>query len=108
MTSITSKQALFWQQHVEAHKASRLSRRVYCAQHGLKEHQLTYYIGRLGKPSSNKTAFAQVVVEKTSEPSIKKPFMARLIFNSHVVLELDSTADISWLAKLISEVGGQQ
>lgn len=101
-------QAAFWQQHVDAQKVSGLSRRAYCLKHGLKDHQLIYYIGRCEKQTSTETAFAQVVVAEPPEQASTKEFVVRLIFNSKTVLEVGTGTDPQWVAQLIKYVGCQR
>src|SRR3989338_6256847 len=102
MTSKNPDQAAFWQQHVDAQKISGLSRRAYSLKHGIKEHQLIYYIGRCEKQTSTKTAFAQVVVAEPPEQASVDKSVVRLVFNSKLVLEADSNTDPKWVAQLIN------
>jgi len=108
MTSKNPDQGAFWQQHVDAQKISGLSRRAYSLEHGLKEHQLIYYIGRCEKRASSKSAFAKVVVSEPPEQAPVKEFVVRLIFNSKIVLEVGTGTDPEWIAQLINYVGCQQ
>ena len=108
MRSKNSNQTAFWQQHLQKYRASGLTRKAYCLEHGLTINQLVYQI----KQSSAKDdrisgAFAQVV---TCEPKPMAPaerFVARLVLGRGITFEVDSGVDPAWIARLISHVGGQ-
>ncbi len=59
---LTDKQR-FWQGHIEAHALSGLTRRDYCEQHSLVQHQMSYFATYLKKksvPSKSQSGFVKV------------------------------------------------
>lgn len=104
MSSKRSTKSTFWQQHVLKYKASGQSRPVYCRRHGLKLHQLAYYVCIYNKKlASQEGGFARVVVAEPAGPASH----ARLMISGGMSLEFDSGADPAWVARLIAAVGGR-
>jgi hypothetical protein len=98
-----------WAEHLRRLKESGLKRQVYCREHGIKDHQLRYWAGRLGdagavKANTGKSAFARIV---TAAPvATTRTGTARLCFGGGVALELDASSDPTWIAQVIVAVGG--
>lgn len=48
-TNRDHKGADFWQQHINAFKRAKLSRRAYCRQHDLVEHRFKYQLNKFSE-----------------------------------------------------------
>lgn len=97
------------QRHVAEWSKSGMSKRAYCVKNGITLNQLTYWQklagGRRGR---TKSAFVRATVGQ--EPALVaggSTQVARLMVGGGSVLEICSSVDPVWAARLISAVGGR-
>lgn len=97
-----------WAHHIEQFRASGMTRVAYCHEHGLKVHQLGYYIGRANrsKHQDKKGTFARVAIAGLTPA--RWAGGARLCFGNGVSLEVEASPDPIWIAQVIAAVGGQR
>jgi hypothetical protein len=67
---------VFWQQHYESLKLSKLSRLDYCRQHGLNYDRFGYWISKWNRSPSEK--LISVKLKSTIEPATEKVIICAL------------------------------
>jgi hypothetical protein len=73
MAKADTRKADRWQRHIEAYRASGLTRKAYCRKHHLNIHQMDYWRKRLKETPavtnpSNQNEFIQVQVKEDTLP----------------------------------------
>lgn len=102
------KDHALWQRHVQTFSGSGLSRAAYCRKHGLSYSQMVHWQRRLQSAAKiRKTqAFARAVATPESLPQSNFTPSARLMLGAAGTLDLPSSFDPAWVARLILELGG--
>ncbi len=90
----------FWQRHIEAWKASNLTRRQYCDKNGVSCASLSYWQWKMRgvgieKAKLNKALLVPIRVEE------KKPVEVSLWIGDDVSMVFPSTVDPAWVASVI-------
>jgi hypothetical protein len=88
-----------WQERVAQLQASGVTQRAYAMEHGLSEHQVSYWVRRLTIPPA---APALLPVQVAPSPS-PVPAEAAMSLRSELgwTLTLPSDVPVSWLAELM-------
>ena len=86
-----------WQERVAQLKASGMSQRAYAMEHGLSEHQVSYWVRRLTIPQA-----APALLPVQVAPSLV-PAVAAISLRSECGWTLTFPSDVpaSWLAELL-------
>lgn len=86
-----------WQERVAQSKASGMSQRSFAMEHGLSEHQVSYWVRRITSPQAAPALLPVQVV-----PSVV-PAVAAISLRSECgwTLTLPSDVPASWLAELL-------
>ena len=96
MSAIESKE--FWDQHIEKHKASGLSRSQYCREYDINYHRFGYWLRRL-LPSTS--GFVPVQIQ-TSAVTTNNAALSTLELRGHILKIHDMTALSFILGRLAS------
>jgi hypothetical protein len=97
-------------QHLSDWQKSGLSKRAYGAQHGITANQLGYWRKlEVVRGARKKSAFvrAKVVKDQPAPDFRERAQLVRLVVGGNSVLEISTTVDPIWAARLITAVGGQ-
>jgi hypothetical protein len=108
-----AEQSKVRQDHLDKLKQSGLTAAEYCRQHGLKEHQLSYWkkeaskAGRKAGPAPKPAAFVRVTPSQAPTAQMARPpAAARLVFGPGVAIEFGSGTDVAWITSLARAMGG--
>ena len=96
-----------WARHLQRLKESGVDRREYCRQHGIKDHQLRWWSGRLAmkRKATKAKAFVRVVVDDAADrKDAAVAVAARLVLAGGGAIEFSTHADPAWIARLAREV----
>ena len=86
-----------WQERVAQLQASGLSQRAYAMEHGLSEHQVSYWVRRITKPEA-----APVLLPVRVAPSVVAAVAAiSLRSDRGWTLTFPSDVPASWVAELV-------
>ena len=91
------ERAQLWQERVAQLKAGGMSQRAYALEHGLPEHQVSYWVRRITNPQA-----APALLPVQVAPS-RVPVAAAISLRSECgwTLTLPSDVPASWLAELL-------
>ena len=87
-----------WHGHIEAFRASGLTRAAFCRRHGLKLHQFIYWKKRYDKSRSAPVHLVEVTLPRAMAPA---PASLRVVVGSGRRIEVDRGFDPVTLAQLI-------
>ena len=92
-----------WIEHLKQWRQSGRSRLEYCREHGVKDHQLRYWAGRLAAASkSSRPSFVKAVTAASPIPPTSGA--ARLLLPTGVVIEFSAATDPAWIVRVAQEV----
>lgn len=98
-----------WGRRLAAFKRSGLSRRAWCAAHGVKVHTLDYWRYRLrDRPAPRRRrrskALVPIVVRESKAPAPTAEATIELTLPSGIRLSAAEGADLVWLSALVREL----
>ena len=105
MARANQEKAVRWWKHVEAYKASGLTRKEYCRENRLNIHQLDYWRKKLNRapkapPTKNENGFVQVQVDDEKQPG--SSINLRI---GQIVVEVDAGFDPAHLKNVLRVLG---
>ena len=92
----------FWREHIQLLRSSGLSGVAYCKQHGLKCHQLYYWVSRLNEQNETQVPF--IAVKLNPHPVIPQSLitLCSLEFNGYQ-LKIHDPVVLPQLISLLSK-----
>ncbi|WP_438938609.1 IS66 family insertion sequence element accessory protein TnpA [Alicyclobacillus suci] len=89
-----------WRERIDQFRASGLSGAAWCAENGIKEHQLWYWIRRFPDSlSGNQPRFVSVSVEPLPPSSSGSPISIRI---GAATMEVQPGCDLQFLKQLVN------
>ncbi len=101
-----SEKQRIWSQRVAAWARSGLSRRAWCAAHGVNTHTFDYWRRRVEGPraQSRKRGSQALVPIVIGEDAATVPAAMELVLGGGMALRLPTSIDATWLARLVREL----